>query len=273
MANVFKQFRESKISASLLLEAAAPTVLPPPIMIEENVVKNLSADMAMLVFVVDSSTRRANEKIDTVRSYRLYHHLTFVSFRTCLFNRCSPFYTLQVSMKSHLPDTEVAVISCDLDEEETFPPSRHFATSTKMMTTKRSGKSIFGAGLKLALKLTDDALRNRLAREVVLVVITDGTTQSFVRSPSDSMQGGDSELIDSALSIRQKTEELLSSGFKLKSVIVDTSAGEDSEVAWIEGRMRLAEISGADYYCLPELTEFGLVRYIPFHYHFVIVIL
>ena len=71
MANVFKQYRDSKISDGILLKAASTPTLQSPIVGKKALITDLrdpSVDLAMLVFIVESSTRGGAEKIDTVRS-------------------------------------------------------------------------------------------------------------------------------------------------------------------------------------------------------------
>lgn len=70
MANVFKQFRESKISASILIESATTsTNFKSPNAAEEKVVIiEPIVDMALMVFIVESNTRGTTTSINTVRA-------------------------------------------------------------------------------------------------------------------------------------------------------------------------------------------------------------
>jgi Mg-chelatase subunit ChlD len=151
-------------------------------------------------------------------------------------------------MEDSLLENKVAVISCD-DDTDVIPASAR--NSPNMVKTMRSGRSGLGVGLSLALKLSEDGLKNGIADNVVMVVITDGSSHSE----------NDADLMSSAAALNWKSKELCAAGFKLKSVIIDTSAdGVQGEAEWTEGGMRLARASGAEYYQVPELTDMALSR-------------
>ena len=69
MANVFKQFRESKISASVLIESGSkPALLKSSYAAEEKIaIMDPAIDTALMVFIVESKTCRATTSINTVR--------------------------------------------------------------------------------------------------------------------------------------------------------------------------------------------------------------
>ena len=167
-------------------------------------------------------------------------------------------------MATLLPETRIAVISCDEDEED-IPIERHIdlaALTFDATNTRRVRRSSLGAGIALAMKLTEDAFKYGVAERVVMVVIADGAAKSIIRNPVD-LCGTDalnSDLIDSAMSMQLKAKELTLAGFKFKSVIIDNSEAEVSEVEWTEGGTRLAAASGAEYYHIPELTGSVLRR-------------
>ena len=69
MANVFKQFRESKISASILIESGSKSAsLKSSFAAEEKVaILDPAIDTALMVFIVESKTCGATTCINTVR--------------------------------------------------------------------------------------------------------------------------------------------------------------------------------------------------------------
>ena len=69
MANVFKQFRESKISASVLIESGSkPALLKSSSAAEEKIaIMDPAIDTALMVFIVESKTCGATTCINTVR--------------------------------------------------------------------------------------------------------------------------------------------------------------------------------------------------------------
>ena len=166
-------------------------------------------------------------------------------------------------MATLLPETRIAVISCDEDEEEySIDPSVHLTPTSDPRVLRRVRRSSLGAGLALAMKLTEEAFKNGIADRVVMIVIADSAARMIIQDPVD-LCGTDalnSDLIDSAMSMHLKAKELTLAGFKFKSVIIDNSEAETSESEWTEEGTRLAAASGAEYYHLPELTDSGLRR-------------
>jgi Mg-chelatase subunit ChlD len=166
-----------------------------------------------------------------------------------------------------LPKTKVSVVSCFGDEAEmTLEPTSSFITTCrKLMTMKGSVMGNLGAGLDVALKTSEKALKNNVADRVVMVVVADGKAHGLLTGTSDcevaAAEVCDLELMTSAVAVQIKAKELEMSGMKLKSVIVDTEAGRMVNGAeWSEEGARLASVTGADYYHLPELMDTDLVR-------------
>lgn len=167
-----------------------------------------------------------------------------------------------------LPKTKVSVVSCFGDEAEmTLEPTSSFISANrKLMTMKGSVMGNLGAGLDIALKTSEKALKSNLADRVVMVVVADGKAHGLLTGTSDcevaAAEVCDLELMTSAVAVQIKAKELEMSGMKLKSVIVDTEAGRIVNGAeWSEEGARLASVTGADYYHLPELMDTDLLRY------------
>lgn len=166
-----------------------------------------------------------------------------------------------------LPKTKVAVVSCFGDEAElTLEPTSSFISACrKLATMKGSVMGNLGAGLDLALKSSEGALKNGIADRVVMVVVADGKAHGLMTGTSDcevvEVEVCDLELMTSAVAIQIKAKELELSGMKLRPVIVDTEAGRIVNGAeWSEEGARLASVTGADYYHLPGLTDTELLR-------------
>jgi Mg-chelatase subunit ChlD len=195
----------------------------------------------LMVFVVDTSMPGGSKRIAAVKG----------------------------TISTLLPKTKVAVISCFGDEAEmTLEPTSSFITACrKLMNLKGSVMGNLGAGLNLALRTSEDALKNSLADRVIMAVIADGKAHGLMTGTSDCevelAEVCDLELMTSAVAIQIKAKELELSGMNLKSVIVDTEAGRIVNGAeWSEEGARLASVTGADYYHLPELMDTDLLRYV-----------
>ena len=166
-----------------------------------------------------------------------------------------------------LPKTKVAVVSCFGDEAElTLEPTSSFISACrKLMTMQKSVMGNLGAGLDLALKSSEDALKNGVADRVIMAVIADGKAHGLLTGTSNcevevAAEVCDLELMNSAVAIQMKTKELEVAGLKLRTVIVDTEAGRIvNDLEWSEEGAKLASVTGADYYHLPELTDTDLL--------------
>ena len=214
------------IDAALPIKSSAPAVVP-------KTVVNL------MVFVVDTSMPNGPKRIAAVKG----------------------------SIATLLPKTKVAVVSCFGDEAElTLEPTSSFISACrKLMTMQKSVMGNLGAGLDLAVKTSEDALRSGVADRVIMAVVADGKAHGLLTGTSDCEVEADVcdlELMNSAVAIQTKTKELEELGYKMKTVIVDTEAGrmvKDKE--WSEEGAKLASLTGADYYHLPDLTDTALLRY------------
>lgn len=196
-------------------------------------------ETTLMVFVVDTSMPGGGKRIAAVKG----------------------------TISTLLPKTKVAVISCFGDEAEmTLAPTSSFISACrKLMTMKGSVMGNLGAGLNLALETSEDALKSGLADRVVMAVVADGKAHGLMTGTSDCeveiAEVCDLELLTSAVAIQIKAKELELSGLKLKTVIVDTEAGRLVNGAeWSEEGARLASVTGADYYHLPELIDTDLLR-------------
>ena len=203
---------------------------------------NLSSkrDVNLMVFVVDTSMPGGPKRIAAVKG----------------------------TISTLLPKTKVSVISCFGDEAEVTlePTSSFISANRKLMTMQKSVMGNLGAGLNLALQTSEKALRNGVAGRVVMAIIADGKAHGLLTGTSDceddiEAEVCDLELMTSAVALQMMTKELAVTGLKLRTVVVDTEAGKrvvDSE--WSEEGARLASVTGADYYHLPELTDTDLLR-------------
>ena len=196
-------------------------------------------EVTLMVFVVDTSMPGGPKRIAAVKG----------------------------TISTLLPKTKVAVVSCFGDEAElTLEPTSSFISACrKLMTMQKSVMGNLGAGLDLALKSSEDALKNGVADRVIMAVIADGKAHGLLTGTSNcevevAAEVCDLELMNSAVAIQMKTKELEVAGLKLRTVIVDTEAGRIvNDLEWSEEGAKLASVTGADYYHLPELTDTDLL--------------
>ena len=200
----------------------------------------LKTEVNLMVFVVDTSMPGGPKRISAVKG----------------------------TISTLLPKTKVSVISCFGDEAEVTlePTSSFISANRKLMTMQKSVMGNLGAGLSLALKTSEKALRDGAADRVIMAVVADGKAHGLLTGTSDCEDEPeadvcDLELMTSAVALQKMTKELAVAGLKLRTVVVDTEAGKrvvDSE--WSEEGAKLASVTGADYYHLPELTDTDLLR-------------
>ena len=172
---------------------------------------------------------------------------------------------MKESMASLFPGTGVAVISCDdVDADLSVHLQCHAALQLTRVEKRPDGCSL-SAGLKLALRLTDDVFKKNIAERAVMVVIADGNARSFFQSPLQNFNQQNHalniELQDSAVSLQHKARELARSGFEFRTVIIDNSVPLSGDAEWSEGGTILASAASADYYHVPEIFDSDLIRY------------
>ena len=119
-----------------------------------------------------------------------------------------------------------------------------------------------GRGIIVALEQADKSIKEGLASEVMVVIISHGKAHGLVTGTSGctSDELCNVELMDaaSALALRMSGEQ--SSGVKYSSVVIDTDKHKNLVGEYVDEGARLAAVCGAKYFHSPDLSDDEILR-------------